>query len=59
MLLTVIVPVYNVENYIAKCIESVIYQRIESGIELILVDDGSSIENRIYFNLLKKICLFT
>lgn len=42
MLLTVIVPVYNVENYIAKCIESVIYQRIESGIELILVDDGSN-----------------
>ena len=41
MFLSVIISVYNVEKYIARCIESVICQNIKDGIELILVDDGS------------------
>lgn len=40
-LITVIVPVYNVEKYIAECIESILKQSY-SNIELLLVDDGSS-----------------
>lgn len=41
MFLSVIIPVYNVENYISKCIESVISQQLNDEIELLLVDDGS------------------
>lgn len=41
MLISIIVPVYNVERYISKCIESVIAQTFTNW-ELILVDDGSS-----------------
>lgn len=40
MLLSIIIPVYNIEKYIEKCIKSVLEQRI-LGIELILIDDGS------------------
>ena len=39
-LISVIVPVYNVEEYIRECIESVLNQTFEDY-ELILVDDGS------------------
>lgn len=39
--LSVIVPVYNTENYIQECIESIINQTYKD-FELILVDDGSS-----------------
>lgn len=37
---SVIVPVYKVENYLSKCIESILAQTY-SDFELILVDDGS------------------
>ena len=37
---SVIVPVYNVEKYIDRCIESIVSQSYKN-IEIILVDDGS------------------
>ena len=40
MKISVIVPVYNAANYIAKCIQSVQNQTFSSW-ELILIDDGS------------------
>lgn len=40
-LLSVIIPVYNVEDYLERCVKSVINQDFRS-IEVILVDDGSS-----------------
>lgn len=40
-LISVIVPVYNVEAYVAKCIESIQNQSYQN-LEIILVDDGST-----------------
>ena len=40
-LISIIVPVYNVEPYIKKCIDSIVAQSYEN-IEIILVDDGST-----------------
>lgn len=39
-LISVIVPVYNVEKYINRCINSIVNQTY-SNIEILLVDDGS------------------
>lgn len=41
MKFSVIIPVYNVENYLAQCVESILKQDYDN-FELILVDDGSS-----------------
>lgn len=40
MLISFVIPVYNVEKYILKCIESIIHQNYHNY-EIILVDDGS------------------
>lgn len=39
-LVSVIIPVYNVENYLRRCVESVLNQTFKN-FELILVNDGS------------------
>lgn len=39
-LISVIVPIYNVEKYIHKCVDSIINQTYKN-LEIILVDDGS------------------
>ncbi len=43
--ISIVVPVYNRENRLVKCIESIINQSY-SNIELILIDDGSTDSSR-------------
>jgi len=40
ILLSVIVPVYNVEAYLSRCVDSILAQTYEN-LEILLVDDGS------------------
>lgn len=44
MVFSIIVPVYNVEQYLPRCIESILNQSIKE-FELILVNDGSTDES--------------
>lgn len=40
-LISIIVPVYNVEKYLTSCLDSVLTQKF-NDLEIILIDDGSS-----------------
>jgi glycosyltransferase involved in cell wall biosynthesis len=40
-LISVVVPIYNTEKYLAECLESIILQTYDN-LEIILVDDGST-----------------
>ena len=39
---TVIIPCYNVEKYVAECMESILKQKTSYNIEIIAIDDGST-----------------
>ena len=39
-IVSLVVPVYKVEKYLERCVDSLIHQTL-SDIEIILVDDGS------------------
>ena len=40
-MISVIVPVYNVEAYLAQCLDSVLMQTYKD-LEILLIDDGSA-----------------
>ena len=43
MKISVILPIYNVEDYIEECLDSLLFQSIgEENLEIILVDDCST-----------------
>lgn len=41
-LVSIIVPIYNVEKYIEKCFDSIRKQDVKEDIEIICIDDGST-----------------
>lgn len=58
LILSVIIPMYNVEQYIKKCLDSVLNQNFEIGyrIEVIIVDDGSTDNSYFIANEYAKKC---
>lgn len=40
--LLVVVPVYNVEKYIEKCINSIVNQKTKYSVQIVVVDDGAT-----------------
>lgn len=42
--LSIIIPVYNVQNYLIECVNSIIIQKVKD-VEIILIDDGSTDES--------------
>lgn len=44
-LVSIIVPIYNVENYLLECLESLVAQTYEN-MEILLIDDGSTDHSR-------------
>ena len=41
MMISVIVPVYNVEKYLRKCLNSLLKQTYKN-LEIVVIDDGST-----------------
>lgn len=57
MILSIIIPVFNVKDYLEKCVNSLIDKKLsKKDYEIILVDDGSTdgISNKICDELAKK-----
>ena len=43
MELTIIIPVYNVEKHLSRCLDSIfVWNNIDGEFEVIAVDDGST-----------------
>lgn len=40
--MSIIIPIYNVENYIEECFKSIIKQKNMNDVEVICIDDGST-----------------
>ena len=53
ILLSVIVPVYNRENFLPRCLESLVKQTMEA-IEILVVDDGSTDASLSILNSFRK-----
>ena len=47
-MISVIVPVYNVENYLRRCVDSLLNQDTDHEYEIVPVDDGSKDKSGIF-----------
>ena len=52
-LISVIVPVYNVEQYLGVCLDSILAQTYEN-LEILLLDDGSRDKKRRYLRRIRR-----
>lgn len=64
MRLSIIIPVYNVENFLSTCLDSLLMQELElNDYEIIIVDDGSEDNSlslaRSYSNRYKQVKTFS
>ena len=41
-LISVIVPVYNVERYLRRCVDSILHQNTTRRLQVLAVEDGST-----------------
>ena len=41
-LLTIIIPIYNMQYYLKECLESLMHQSFPDSVEVLLIDDGST-----------------
>lgn len=56
--ISIIIPIYNAEKYLCRCVDSIIVQTF-TDFELLLIDDGSlMIPNKSVINMLEKIYVF-
>ena len=53
-MISVIVPVYNVESYLRRCIDSLLGQETDQEYEILLVDDGSTDQSGLICNDYRK-----
>ena len=53
-LLTVIVPAYNVQNYIDRCLSTICNRQLEQELEVIVVNDGSTDNTQKIIELYKE-----
>ena len=51
--ISIIVPIYNSERYLDKCINSILNQTYKN-LEIILIDDGSTDKIKIIYEKYKK-----
>lgn len=54
MKVSIIVPVYNMESYIERCLKSLVDQTL-CDIEIIVVDDGSTDKSEIIIKQMQKV----
>ncbi len=54
MKLSIIVPVYNVEQYLVSCLDSIIDSIIQEEVELIVINDGSTDSSLEIINVYKE-----
>ncbi len=54
MLFTIIIPVFNVEKYLLRCVQSVLEQKTNFSYELLLIDDGSTDKSKDICDMLEE-----